>query len=866
MCFAVRWSGSRVLSAFAVALAVLVLTAGQAHAQTFTLSIQRFMDATGTVTSSPAGISCTTAKFNPVGPCSATFPAGTVVTLTAVPGEQNTFEGWTGVCIQAGSCEVVTACTGTGPCQVTLTQDFEVRPNFVATRYPVTIVGAGNGTGTIHEPLGGAFGTPLLACVIRKGEAVDPRCTTTVAYNSVIQLAFETSVAGTNRLLSYSSECATQPPGPCNALIRGPTTITATIVAQEFRVRSAGGTGTGTVTSTTGNAQINCTITSTGATGVCSKIYDNDVPTLVTLVATPGEGSRFVGWSGVCTSTPCTFFAADYPPNVPEAVALFEALPENTVKLVVNGTGGFGRGRVTSSPAGIDCDFSNAATTGGTGTCVGVFPVGTTVQLTATPRDGTKVLGFTGDCASQAATCTVVMYHDRTATVQLDPARFPITVTATGNGSGTVLDLANFFDGLTAAMRCKVTRGVADSGCTLMYPFGSTLHLSLGPFGSSKATADQTTCVTSACTVTGPFTLNTTFTAPEINIVGAGSGSGRVAGSGGAELNCTVKPTGVSGTCSTSFDLNPAATTVNFTPIPDFGSVFAGYTGLCTGIQACSTKGDYPPNTQLVARFELQAPAEFPITVTMVGTGSGTVRSTPAGIVCTRLDGKFSGNCATSFATGTNLTLTPEPATGSRFVEWGGDCTGAGSCTVTMDQVHNVTARFDPADANPIVLAIVGGGTGRGIVTIAPGSTQCTFTGVVAGDACTVSYAQPTQVTLTASAQFGSTFGGWTGDACSSTDLTCTFNITASTAVTVNFISPHSPHDLGLALTGGFTLAPNEREALDRLGNRNGVYDLGDLLAYLDRTGQKLTATDAAQVMKTSQTPAAPAATTRRVP
>ena len=855
------------LSVFTVALAVLVLTTGRAPAQTLTLSINRFMDAKGTVTSSPAGISCTTDKFNPVGPCSATFPAGTVVTLTAIPGEQNTFNGWTGVCIQAGSCQVETACTGTGPCQVTLTQDFEVRPNFVATRYPVTVVGAGNGSGTIHEPPGAAFGQPPLICTIRNGEAVDDRCTTTVAYNSVIQLAFETNVAGTNRLQGYSSECSIQGFGPCNAVIRGPTTITATIVAAEFRVKSAGGTGTGTVTSTTGNAQINCTITGAAVTGVCGKIYGNDTPGLVTLTATPGEGSRFVGWSGACTSDPCTVLA-EYPPNVPEALARFEALPENTVKLVVSGIGGFGRGHVTSTPAGIDCDFSNPASTNGTGTCVAVFPVGTSVQLTATPRDGTKVLGFTGDCAAQAPTCTVIMYHDRIATVQLDPARFQVTVTATGNGSGSVLDLVNFSNGLTPGMRCTVRRGVAGSDCVVMYPFGSTLHLFLGPLGSSKATADQTTCVTSPCTVSGAFTLNTTFTAPEINIVGAGSGGGRVAGSGGAELDCIVKPTGVSGTCSTTFDLNPAATTVNFTPVPDFGSVFAGYTGLCTGIQACSTKGDYPPNTQLVARFELQAPTEFPITVTMAGTGSGTVRSTPAGIVCTRLNGNFSGNCATSFPTGTSLTLAAEPAAGSRFVEWGGDCAGAGSCTVTMDQVHNVTARFEPADANPIVLTVASGGTGRGIVTIAPGSSQCTLNGVVEGDSCAVTYAEPTQVTLTASAQFGSTFGGWTG-ACESTNEACTFTLSASATVSVNFISPHSPHDLGLALTGGFTLAPNERAALDRLGNRNGIYDLGDLLAYLDRTGQKLTATDAARVMKTPttpQTPAASAATTRRVP
>ena len=155
-------------------------------------------------------------------------------------------------------------------------------------------------------------------------------------------------------------------------------------------------------------------------------------------------------------------------------------------------------------------------------------------------------------------------------------------------------------------------------------------------------------------------------------------------------------------------------------------------------------------------------------------------------------------------------------------------------------------------------------GTGRGIVTAAPGSAQCTFTGVVAGDACSVSYAQSTQVTLTASAQFGSTFGGWGGDACMGTALTCTFTMSAAATVSVNFIS-HSVHDLALALTGGFTLAPNERDGFDRLGNRNGGYDLGDLLAYLDRTGQKLTSTDAAAALAARPAPTA-VRTTRRVP
>ena len=820
------------------------------------MSIERFIDATGTVTSSPAGISCTTAKFNPVGQCVATFPAGTVVTLTAVPGVENTFEGWTGA-----------GCTGTGECQVTLNQNISVRPNFVATRYPVTIIGAGNGQGSIREPLGQAFGTPPIACAIRNGVAFTPACTTTVAYGSVIELGFSTNIAGTNVFGGFSSECVpfSGVLYPCRATITGPTTITATILARELRVRSAGGTGTGTVMSTTGNDQINCTIASAVESGACAKVYDSDEPRLITLIATPGERSLFVGWSGACTADPCQPFP-DYPPNVTEVRARFELLPENTVKLVVNGNGGFGRGRVTSSPAGIDCDFSNPTSTAGTGTCLAIFPIGTTVQLTATPRDGTKVLGFTGDCASQAATCTVIMYHDRTATVQLDPTRFPVTIVGAGNGSGVVRGLGT--DGGVPAVSCTITRGTAGAtGCTSAYPVGSVARFLTGTNGNSNfvgyGVPPCTTSTDCSVTVTGPLTISANFAAPEVNVTGTGTGSGRVSDVAGGGLDCRITPSGTTGSCSQTLDPD-SMQTITVRAQPENGSAFVGWSGRCTGTATTCTTSGWPPNVQLVAHFELVA-ATLTLAVRTTGHGSGTIQSSPSGIACTSTGGSPSGTCSAPLEAGATYTLSATPVAGSRFVEWGGDCTGAGTCTVTMSQTRSVSAQFDLSDTNPIVLMVAGVGTGRGIVTAAPGSAQCTFTGVVAGDACSVSYAQPTQVTLTASPQFGSTFGGWGGDACTGTALTCTFTISAATTVSVNFISPHSVHDLALALTGGFTLAPNERDGFDRLGNRNGGYDLGDLLAYLDRTGQKLTSTDAAAAMAARPAPTA-VRTTRRVP
>lgn len=75
------------------------------------------------------------------------------------------------------------------------------------------------------------------------------------------------------------------------------------------------------------------------------------------------------------------------------------------------------------------------------------------------------------------------------------------------------------------------------------------------------------------------------------------------------------------------------------------------------------------------------------ITVSLAGTGSGTVSPSRAGIPC-------GTNCYSGFASGSSVTLTAAPATGSTFTGWSGACTGTGSCTVTMNTSKTVTATF----------------------------------------------------------------------------------------------------------------------------------------------------------------------------
>ena len=81
-------------------------------------------------------------------------------------------------------------------------------------------------------------------------------------------------------------------------------------------------------------------------------------------------------------------------------------------------------------------------------------------------------------------------------------------------------------------------------------------------------------------------------------------------------------------------------------------------------------------------------PTTYTLTITLAGTGSGTVTSTPAGISC-------KPTCSASFAAGTSVKLTTAPATGSYFSGWSGACKGTSACTVVMNSNLSATATFN---------------------------------------------------------------------------------------------------------------------------------------------------------------------------
>jgi YDG domain/Divergent InlB B-repeat domain/Galactose oxidase, central domain len=97
--------------------------------------------------------------------------------------------------------------------------------------------------------------------------------------------------------------------------------------------------------------------------------------------------------------------------------------------------------------------------------------------------------------------------------------------------------------------------------------------------------------------------------------------------------------------------------------------------------------------------------ANAKLTVTV--TGNGSVSSSPAGVDLCR-SGSPTSPCQENYTITTpalNVTLTPTPDSGSVFVGWGGDCSGAGSCIVAMGTDKSVTATFTATVATTLTLS-----------------------------------------------------------------------------------------------------------------------------------------------------------------
>jgi len=189
------------------------------------------------------------------------------------------------------------------------------------------------------------------------------------------------------------------------------------------------------------------------------------------------------------------------------------------------------------------------------------------------------------------------------------------------------------------------------------------------------------------------------------------------------------------------------------------------------------------------------SPGSVQLTVQTSGAGVGAISSNPAGIQCGQA-------CSTSFASGTQVTLTATAGANSSFAGWTGGCSGSNpACALTLSASQQVTASFNTI-ANAAVLTVNAAGTGTGTVSSNPSGINC-------GPTCSASFTSGTQLTLTVTADANASFAGWTGG-CSGSNPTCVLSLSASQQVTARFNAiPIAVLTVNPAGTGAGTITSN---------------------------------------------------------
>ncbi len=469
------WSGAATGTANPVTLTVngnLSLSAAFTGT-TYALSVTRAGTGSGTVTSSPSGITCGTA-------CTASFSSGTSVTLSATPASGSTFAGWSGACSGTGAC--VTSMTAARA----VTATFDAVPVGGATS--INVGGAAAGAFVADTGFSGgstyavttAVDTSQLAGEIppqavlqseRYGEftytlggfspgsaqtvtlyfaemywtAAGQRTFDVAVNGATVLSAFDIFVAagGAGRAIARSFDTVadasgrvtiqfTRGGGPDHAKVCAITVAAGGPVSEHQLTVARSGLGSGTVSGT----GIDC-----GAT--CSQRYASG--TTVTLTAAAGTGSSFTGWSGACAGTSGTCVVTMTAPQT--VTATFQTVATTAPLTVTKG----GTGQGTVSGPNLQC---------GT-VCSALYSTIDTVTLTAAAASGSTFAGWGGDCTGTASTCVLPMTGPRTVTATFVATPTDTCKTPTGSGQS-----GNFET--TGAVCYTVTATIHGWGCSNM--------------------------------------------------------------------------------------------------------------------------------------------------------------------------------------------------------------------------------------------------------------------------------------------------------------------------------------------------------------------------------------------------------------
>ena len=420
---------------------------------------------------------------------------------------------------------------------------------------------------------------------------------------------------------------------------QGNTSLTATLVVNPMPPPvslSVSETGSGSVTSNDG--AISCPAT-------CSANYANG--TQVTLTATPSGGYGFSGWGGACSGTGSCMV------TMTAAESVSATFTQVTYALSV---GVSGSGAVTSTPSGINCGS----------TCAASFASGTAVTLNETPASGWVFSVWSGAC-SGTGSCMVTM--NSAASVSATFARATLTRTFVSSAG-------------VDSNPCSIAAPCATFAVayTAVQPNGIIAALDPGKYGPLTITYPVTINGNGWAAITGTAQGNgITINAGSGNVIltgleidGAGAAYNGIVFNSGTSLtvsNCIVKDfISSNGTSGNGIMIAPTSGTVDFTIVNTValnnGSAGVHYlpaSGSATAIGAIDHL--IAANNTIGIAVDLSAASGGSAAVTISNsvannnTGDGIVTASAAGTVTVTADRDEISSNGTGVGVGANTTV-----------------------------------------------------------------------------------------------------------------------------------------------------------------------------------------------------------------
>jgi hypothetical protein len=555
------------------------------------------------------------------GTCSETFDAGSEVTLRAEPEPGWRLNGWS----EAGCGTQLT-------CAVTVAGPKTVVAHFVRIRYELTVDRTGEGS-------------------VTGGTAIECPGTCSQSFDQGTVVTLQAAPAAHWSFVRWEGDAECSGAADCAVTMDRDRTVRAVFERIRHRLTvELTGDGAGSVASTSHPDTIACP-------GDCDEIYDEGA--LVTLQATPDQGSRLAGWSvESCGSQPTCVVPIDAARTV---IATFRQA-ERTLTVVI--TGG-GSGRVTSDPARIDCEPD----------CVRAFADASTVRLTPQADPGSYFVGWDVQSCPDPVACSVLMDESKTVAARFE--KIPRRLTAVIFGSGTVTLPP---DGPVCSTTCH--RDYADGDVI-------TITAEPAPGWRFKAWSGGGACSgeASACAITMNDAKSVTATFEQIDpprrltAIVLPERGGRVTGIDPA-LDCST-------TCHKDFAHGPV---VNLRAEPAAGYRFVQWSGgaPCTGTNpACDVRMD--GDRSVTASFERVNAPTYRLIPGVFDPGMGRVVDPANAIDCRAY------TCGANYASGTAFTLRAEAMPGYRFLSWAlGPCARSTlpTCAFALRTPTNPVAKF----------------------------------------------------------------------------------------------------------------------------------------------------------------------------